>query len=126
MTLLMIGLCGLIGIFSRYGADLYLSRFTGTFPFTTFAINLLGSFVAGLIYATGVEKQILSPEWRTALLVGFAGGFTTFSAYTLQTVVQWEQGYRGLATFYCLLSPVAGMGCALAGLSLGRLFFPST
>lgn len=126
MTLLIIGLCGLVGIFSRYAVDLYLSRYTGPFPIGTLAINLVGSFIAGLVFVGGVEKQILSYEWRTGLMVGFCGGFTTFSAYTLQTIVQWEAGAKPLSVLYFTVSPLAGLLCAYAGLYLGRCLFSGT
>ena len=126
MTLLIIGLCGLLGIFSRYAVDIYISRFAGPLPVGTWAINLLGSFIAGLVLVAGAEKQLVSPEWRTGLMVGFCGGFTTFSAYTVQTIVQWEAGAKPLSLLYFTLSPLTGLLCAYAGIYVGRLLFSGT
>ena len=126
MTLLILAFCGLLGVFSRYAVDLYISRYTGPFPVGTLLINLAGAFIAAVVFVASVERQLLSYEWRTGLIVGFCGGFTTFSAYALQTLVQWEAGEKSLALLYFVGSPVLGLACAYAGLQFGRLIFSAT
>lgn len=120
MTVLLIAVFGLLGIFSRYGLDQLFVRAMIPFPLSTFVINLVGSFFAGFVYAVSVLGGRLSPQWSTPLIVGFAGGFTTFSAYCLQTLVHWEQNKLS-ALFYFVGSPILGLLFCALGLSLGRL-----
>lgn len=97
---------GILGISCRYGVDQMIDN--STFPLSTFLINMAGSFLAGLIFALG-ERQDLSPSLQTGLLVGFCGGFTTFSAYALQTFLLLEEE-RFLPAFgYLFLSPALGL-----------------
>lgn len=120
MSTLWIALFGLAGIFSRYSIDLATQKLTIPFPSGTFAINLLGSFLAGFLYAWGVERGALPPEVRNGIFVGFLGGFTTFSAFSLQTARLLESGNAVPALLYAILSPVLGILAAWAGLSLAR------
>lgn len=119
MNLALIAAFGLVGIFLRYGIDRSLSQSYATFPLGTLLINLLGSFMAGIVFALGVERAIIPPPVRTALLVGFAGGFTTFSAYCLQTVLQWQQD-KIAALLYLTLSPTLGVLAVILGIALAR------
>ncbi len=119
--LLWITVAGVVGVLCRYGADqLIPSR---DFPWATFAVNASGCFFAGWIWILSAERAVLSPELRTVLLVGFAGGFTTFSAYALQSVQLFEQGRWGLMVSYWLGSPAIGLLGAWAGMRAGRLMF---
>lgn len=116
-----IGIFGLIGIFLRYGLEQWFAKPGGQFPWATLITNALGCFIAGGVYSLGVERQWLSAETRTALLVGFAGGFTTFSAYALQTVLQWHED-RVTAVVYLFVSPALGLVAILIGQWLGRTY----
>ncbi len=109
---LSIGLFGLLGIFCRYGIDKHMASMNQIFPTSTFVINILGCFLAGLIYAVG-ERQGFSLPIQTGLLVGFCGGFTTFSAYALQTFIMLENGHFLPAIIYIAISPVLGVLAAL-------------
>ena len=120
MNALWIGLFGLAGVFSRYFVDQLLPRTPGVFPTGTFAINIVGSFLAGAIYVWGFERNLVSPELRTGILVGFLGGFTTFSAFSLQAATLVEGRLLGTAVLYAVLSPLAGIIAALAGLKTVR------
>ncbi|MGE3757658.1 MAG: CrcB family protein [Pseudobdellovibrionaceae bacterium] len=110
-TFLAIGLLGLLGIFSRYGLDLIFFESNPSFPVSTFLINILGSLLAGLIYVMA-HRYNIAPQIHTALLVGFCGGFTTFSAYSLQTMHMLERGQIGSALLYLTLSPILGLAFA--------------
>lgn len=96
---------GSLGIGSRYGIDKFLVGFD--FPLSTFLINILGSFLAGLIYTLGT-KGLLNPQLQTGLLVGFCGGFTTFSAYALQSFNLYQSDKSTLSLIYLFASPVLG------------------
>lgn len=123
MQLALIALFGLVGIFSRYAIDLLTARLGFQSHWGTFAINLLGSLLVTLIYVLGAERNLISTELRTALLVGMMGGFTTFSSYSLQSALLAETGAPS-ALVYAVLSPVAGIALALGGLHLFRAIFP--
>jgi len=81
-TILFIGTGGFIGSVARYLTQLLVERFLhSTFPWGTFAANIAGCFIIGLVYALSEKGGILSPEWRVFFTVGFCGGFTTFSSF---------------------------------------------
>lgn len=119
MRFYWITLLGLAGIYSRYGIDVLFARRLGssgqTFPWATFTINITGSFFAGLFFVLCAERSWISPELRTGLIVGFLGGFTTFSAFSLQTTKLWESGAVTAAALYFSLSPILGVGGAFLG-----------
>lgn len=112
---------GLLGIFARYFVGLLAGRyFAAPFPYGTFLINILGSFLIGVVYVLGVEKALLNPDLRIGIVVGFLGGFTTFSAYSLETMRLVEESELWLAVLYFCLSPLMGLFGALGGLYLTR------
>ena len=81
-TILFIGTGGFIGSVARYLTQLLVERFLhSTFPWGTFAANVAGCFIIGLVYALSEKGGLLSPEWRVFFTVGFCGGFTTFSSF---------------------------------------------
>lgn len=122
MTAICLGIFGLLGVFSRWGIDQILPSSSGEIPKSTFLINLLGSFVAGFLFSLGQEKNLLSPELRTALIVGFCGGFTTFSAYSLQVAQMIREEHFARAFFYITASPVLGVLFAIAGMGCCKRF----
>ena len=105
----------------RYGVDQWLARPGESFPLSTFLINIVGAALAGFLFAWS-EGRGLAPEWQAGLLVGFCGGFTTFSAYALQAVTLMDRGHALLAAFYLVSSPVVGFGAAALSLFFSRRF----
>ena len=116
-VLMIIGTGGSIGSISRYLVQqLMQEKFDTTFPIGTMAVNILGSFIIGLVYALSERGDILSPEWRLFLAVGLCGGFTTFSslAYESFQMVKLEQFffvalYMGLSLFLGLIATYLGI-----------------
>ena len=100
----------------RHGVNLAAARLLGTaFPFGTFAVNLLGSLAMGLLAEYFALRGDASQSWRLFLTTGILGGFTTFSAFSLDAVLLWERGEALLALLY-----VAGsVALAIGGLFLG-------
>jgi len=93
MQLLYIGLCGACGCLARYFVSGWTYRLTGTaLPFGTLAVNVLGSFLIGLIMEGSLRTTLLPPELRVGLTVGFLGGFTTFSTFSYETFRLLEEG----------------------------------
>ncbi|HEY8583930.1 MAG TPA: CrcB family protein [Capillimicrobium sp.] len=113
MTLALVAAGGLLGTLARYGLGVWFPSL-----WTVVAINLAGSFALGLLTHVGTGW---SPEIRTALSVGVLGGFTTFSTFTVQTVLEADGGRTGRAAAYLALSVVGGLLAAIAGYIVGRV-----
>lgn len=90
-----------------------------SFPWATFAVNILGSFLIGLFYTLSARFN-LSTEVRMLLTTGLCGGFTTFSTFSNDGVVMLKQGFGSLFLLYTLLSVAAGVAAAFAGGAAGR------
>jgi CrcB protein len=85
--LLIIGTGGFIGSVFRYLLTQWMHRiFETTFPIGTMVVNIVGSFIIGIIYALSEKGGILTPEWRMFLAVGICGGFTTFSSFAYENL----------------------------------------
>ena len=115
MTTLLVGIAGVAGVLSRYGIG-RLSLGSEALPWTTVAINLAGSFLLGALVAGGW----FSRDAREAVGVGFLGGFTTFSTFSVQVVMDVDAGETGRAAAYLAVSVVGGLMAATAGYALGR------
>jgi fluoride exporter len=118
---LYIAVFGLIGVFSRYYLGLYITKLLPPpFPYGTFIINSLGSFIIGIIYVLGVEKSLIPADIRVGIMVGFLGGFTTFSSYCLETARLTNESKYFYAMLYLVLSPCVGYLAALIGIFMTR------
>lgn len=122
MILLAIAFGSALGGISRYLLGGLIQRWAGgTFPLHTLIINVTGSFLLGLLVVRyGAESSSLSPELRAMLTIGFCGGYTTFSAFSLETVRLLDGGESGKAMAYVLLSVVISVGAAFLGMAAGR------
>ena len=96
-------------------------RFGETFPTGTLVVNLLGCFLAGLLFYLIFDRYLVSPMMRTVVLIGLLGGFTTFSSFGLQTFTLLRDGELGLALFNVAVSNVAGLLMVWVGYSLARV-----
>jgi fluoride exporter len=113
---IFIAFAGLVGTLVRYWLSGLVARQYGeTFPWGTLAVNLIGSFLAGAMYYLADERFLIPPAWRTIILIGLLGGFTTFSSYGLQTFTLLRDGEIGLATFNIAVSNVLGLLMVWAG-----------
>ncbi len=109
-----------IGVMLRYGIGLWFDRlFHPSFPWATFGINLAGSFFIGLMSGFA-GRQLVSEEWGVAIMVGLLGGFTTFSAFSLETIRLYESGDRLTAGLYLVLSPILSVILCFVGRSFIR------
>ena len=121
MLWILIGVGGAAGAVSRYAVDTVVTERLGPFfPFGTLVINLSGSFALGLLFAMAIERDLLSPEIRGPLLIGFLGAYTTFSTWMLQSWALIEQGAWISAGLNLVGSVVLGLVAVVAGLALGR------
>ncbi len=90
------------------------------FPYGTLAVNVLGSLLMGYLYIIMIERLAVSAEWRAFALVGLLGAFTTFSTFSIETLNLLEQADYGKALGNMLLSVVACVAAAYAGVMLAR------
>ena len=120
--LLYVLLGGAVGTGCRYGLSLLLTKklHHPHFPYATFIINLSGSFVIGLLGELFRLRVLTSAELRLALMTGFLGGYTTFSAYSLENLSLLREGEWLVALIYALGSVLLGLLCAWAGMRLGQ------
>jgi CrcB protein len=103
--LLFVALGGAGGAVARYLLAKAVHNWTNHhIPFGTMAVNVLGSFLIGILYVLIVEKMIIHEDWRGVLMVGFLGAFTTFSTFSLESLALMENGHIGSALFYILAS----------------------
>lgn len=120
--ILAVAIGGAAGSVLRYWASNAVYLLTGRmFPYGTLAVNVLGSLIMGALYLLFAERQ-LPPEWRVVCLVGFLGGFTTFSAFSIETVLLLERGEPGKALANVLLSVFVCVGFAFLGYAGARLW----
>lgn len=90
------------------------------FPYGTMSVNVLGSFAMGLLYVLMLERMAINAEWRAALMIGLLGAFTTFSAFSIETMNLIEAGELSKAGLNMILSvSLCLLGCWL-GMVLGR------
>jgi CrcB protein len=122
--LLLVGLGGAIGSVARYLAGIVILRWTGVgFPFNTLFVNVVGSFIMGLLVATMLRidpARALATDVRLFLAVGMLGGFTTFSSFSADVAALWERGTHGETALYVLGSVALSIGAVFAGLFLVR------
>jgi len=121
--ILSIALGGAIGAVSRHFLATRIMAYMGLgFPYGTLAVNVLGSFIMGLLVTLFAGKFALSQEARAFLTVGLLGGFTTFSAFSMETMLLFERHTFGLAFLYVAASVILAVGGLFAGMMLGRVF----
>ena len=120
---LLVALGGALGSVTRYGSGVFIGQvWRSSFPLATMLINIVGSLAMGLLI--GVLART-TPTWqedaRLFVAVGVLGGFTTFSAFSLDAIALFERGEVGQALIYVLLSVVVSIVALFAGLLLMRM-----
>ena len=119
--LLLVGLGGFLGTVLRYSIQIYIDRsVTMSFPLAIFLINLVGSFLIGIIFGLFLEKNVLSDEWVLFLATGFCGGFTTFSAFSFGNLKLLQTAEYGPLLSYSVGSVILGILATFLGIWLMR------
>jgi fluoride exporter len=112
---------GGVGAAIRHGVNVVGPRTLGSgFPYSTFIINITGSTIMGLVAAYFAFKGDASQHWRLFLTTGILGGYTTFSAFSLDAALLYERGELGLAALYVIASVVLSIGGLFAAFWLVR------
>lgn len=99
-------------------ASAILSRFPSRFPWGTWLINVSGSFLIGVLMTLLTERFSAHPHWRFLLVVGFLGGYTTFSSFEWETYIVAREGQSGTALLYVMTSVLAGYAAVWLGAQL--------
>lgn len=121
-TLLQVALGGAIGASARYLTSVGAMRFMGPgFPWGTLAVNVVGSFVMGLVVVMLAQKD--ATRLAPFLMTGMLGGFTTFSAFSLDAITIFERGQTGLAALYVAASVLLSLGAIVLAMFLARGLF---
>jgi CrcB protein len=121
MQILYIGFFGALGCVSRYLMSGWVLGVTGNaLPYGTLAVNVVGSFLLGLIMEGSQHSTLLSPELRIGITVGFMGGFTTFSTFSYETIRLLEEGSFGSAGANILLNVLVCVFAAALGIFVAR------
>lgn len=120
MNLLLVALGGAAGALLRHGSGMAVRQMLGThFPWTTLLVNLVGSFLIGLVWSLA-EAKVLSFELKLLVVTGFLGAFTTFSTFSLENLNLIRDGAWRLAVLNMLISVFCGLLLAYAGYALAR------
>ncbi len=118
---LAVAVGGALGAVSRYWLMLWIGSLAGTrFPWGTALVNVLGSVVIGVLYVLISERLVLSEQWRGLLVVGYLGAFTTFSTFSLDTLLLLQEGRWLPALGYVTGSVLLCLAGAWLGLLLMR------
>lgn len=119
--LIYIALLGALGCLSRYFLSGFVYRVCGSaFPYGTLAVNIIGAFLIGLIMEFSIRSALIPPTLRFAITIGFLGGLTTFSTFSLETFRLIEEGALLLAFANIMLSVVSCLACTWFGIVVAR------
>jgi fluoride exporter len=117
MDYLWVGLGGFLGANARYALSGWVvDRLGASFPWQTLLVNVTGSLAIGLILTVLTEKLVVDPAWRLLVVVGFLGGYTTFSTYTFEALALLAEGEWLPALGYVLGSNGLGLVAVYSGI----------
>jgi fluoride exporter len=120
--IVFIALAGAAGTLARYWLSDWVQAVIGVrFPWGTFAVNTIGCFLFGVVWALAEERMVISADARVIILTGFMGAFTTFSTFIFETSDFLRDSQWLLAIGNVALSLIVGLVCLALGLGLGRL-----
>ena len=119
-NVLMVAVGGAVGASMRYLTNVGAGRLFGVgFPAGTVIVNILGSFLMGLLVVVLAEKG--GTRYAPLIMTGFLGGFTTFSAFSLDAVTLYERGEVVVAALYVAGTVIVGIAALVAGMAIGRM-----
>jgi CrcB protein len=121
--ILLVAVGGALGSLARFGLSAWVIKQVNPihFPWGTFTVNVLGCFLAGIFLLTAEKIPVLNQEARLFLVTGILGGFTTFSAFGIETLGLLRRGEVLIALSYACLSVIAGLIAMWLAYSLGKL-----
>jgi CrcB protein len=120
--ILLIGLGGAIGSIARYGCQRWASiLYPQSFPLGTFLVNIVGCFLIGLFWGLSFRSFANMESWKLFLMTGLCGGFTTYSAFTLEGIGLLKEQKAGLFLLYTITSVILGLLATYGGMKISRL-----
>ena len=123
MHWLAVAVGGALGSMARYALSTWIFQASShKFPYATLTVNVLGSFVMGVLFVIIVEKAALPSEMRSLLMIGFIGAFTTFSTLSLDALGLWQNGHLFMALLYTLATVILCLIAISSAIWLTRLF----
>lgn len=121
-NILLVGLGGGAGSMARYLCQRWFTfHYSGHFPWGTFAVNIAGCFLIGLFWGLTFKTYESNESWKLLLMTGLCGGFTTFSAFTLEGIGLLKEEKLALFFLYIAGSVIAGLALTFLGMKLSRL-----
>jgi CrcB protein len=120
--ILAIGMGGFCGAIARHGFNLAFKRFAD-FPWSTFAANMTGCLLIGLLMALVLDRKMTSETMSAFLVTGFLGSLTTFSTFSMQSLELIQAGRFSAAMANILLNVIVGLSAVFLGMKLVRVFF---
>jgi len=122
-AILLVALGGAVGSVARYKMSSWVLHHTldWRFPAGTFAVNVIGCLIAGLLAALAEKQDFLSADARLLIFTGLLGGFTTFSAFGLETMLLLKRGEWMIVSANVVLSVLAGLFALWLGMNLGAV-----
>lgn len=122
MNFVIISVGAIVGANLRYLLSRYAAKVLGpVFPYGTLLINVLGSFIVGWFMIWTSERVLADPRWRLLVVIGFCGGFTTFSSFAFESMAYFEQGRWLLMATNIVANNLLCLTAALAGMVLARV-----
>lgn len=118
-AVLLVGFGGMIGSVLRYLASVLVRN--ASFPLATFAVNISGCFIIGVVMGAAARSASISDDWKLFLATGICGGFTTFSAFSFECFQLLAQQRYLAVTAYICLSIVLGLAATFAGVQIAKL-----
>ena len=115
-NILLVGLGGAAGSMLRYAFSVWFKH--ASFPLATFLVNVIGSFIIGLVFAYSLRSESFATNWRLFLAAGICGGFTTFSAFSLESLQLLQQQRVGIFFLYLIGTVLLGLAATWFGYSL--------
>jgi fluoride exporter len=119
MAWLLVGTFGALGCVARFGVALALAG-RSSYPLATWLVNVVGSFALGVVSEALVQSKLWGVDARVVLGTGLLGGFTTYSAFDIETLRMLERGEWLRGGLYVALTVLACLGAGFAGLAMGR------
>lgn len=120
--ILLVGVGGFVGTLLRYWlSEVIARRYGDSFPIGTLIVNAVGCLLAGFLFYLLFERFLTSPTIRTVVFIGLLGGFTTFSAYGLQTFSLIHEGKMFFALLNVAISNIVGLSLVWVGYSVAKL-----
>ena len=120
--ILAIGLGGFLGAVSRFLISTFVHKLVGpAFPYGTLVVNILGSFIIGYLFL--FFEQTVAPTQKAIFITGFLGALTTFSTFSLETVLMMQSGFFVKAGINILINAIFSIGATILGMALFRKIY---